>query len=155
MTLSICQLSHVIIFYSIIPHLWVLLLVLHLLKKKKIMISTGHSQQWFSFIQSNTDHITNILLQQITQEFSFLPAGCSFLKKGLYKSSMLSAEGRSSQHHHFNLPLKVSAFNCLMLCKRVTQMTGLIWPLLTPLYIHTWFLEPIGPRENTNKLKKR
>ena len=43
---------------------------------------------------------------------------------------------RSSQHHHFNLLLKISAFNCLMLCKKVTQMTRLIWPLLTPCYIY-------------------
>ena len=34
-------------------------------------------------------------------------------------------------------------------------MTGLIWPLLTPCYIYTWFLQPIGPRKKTEKLKKR
>ena len=42
-----------------------------------------------------------------------------------------------------------------MLCKKNTQMTGLIWPLLTPCYIYTWFLQLIGPRKNTEKLKKR
>ena len=42
-----------------------------------------------------------------------------------------------------------------MLCKKVTQMTGLIWPLLTPCYIYTWCLQLIGPRKKTEKLKKR
>ena len=130
---SMCQKSHVtcIIFYSIFSHCWVLLLVLHELKKL------------FPLLNSHRQIMSPKILEQITQEFLFLPLWSSFqlsfFRKSSNKSSMLSIAPKllllkSSQHHyhyHFNLPLKNE--HLIISCheKKFTQMTGLIWPLLT------------------------
>ena len=104
-------------------------------------------KEWFPLVILNSDfallnHRQITLpkyLEQITQEFLFLPSRSSFLKKSSNKSSMLSIAPKllllkSSQHHyhyHFNLPLKNE--HLIISCheKKFTQMTGLIWPLLT------------------------
>ena len=153
---------HVLYFIiTIFSHCWVLLLVLHLLKKKKRErengIYTVHVILNTDFVLLNHRQITlPKYLEQITQEFLFLPSRSSFLKKSSNKSSMLSIapkllQLKSSRHHyHFNLPLKYEHLIISCYEKKFTQMTRLIWPLLTLIKLtNPHFLALMSPEENS------
>ena len=80
------------------------------------------------------------------------------------KSSMLSIAPKLLQHkssqlyYEFNLPLKTSAFNYLMLCKKIHSNDWINLANSYPvIYIYTWFFLTnwAKGKGNTNKLQKK